>query len=271
MAIEFKLPEVSDGVKTVDIAEIKVKAGDVLTAGQVVMDLETEKAVVELECPHAGTVTKVHVSAGQSVAIGTPLLSIEIGASSVVPQATVPTKPATAIPVAQPIAAQPAVVSKVAAPNDCSQCAACRVRYSSACSRRPRHSATRTRSRRRFASSHRHWSRWTDHARGRAELRQEYSRRESVRARWLRPDCDSAAARFQPVRPGRTTSSKQDREGLSHKPELGVADDPARHAARSVRHHRSGGSSQAVWRDAWQERPEGDDDCHRHEGSRPRA
>lgn len=117
MAIEFKLPEVSDGVKTVDIAEIKVKAGDVLTAGQVVMDLETEKAVVELECPHAGTVTKVHVSAGQSVAIGTPLLSIEIGASSVVPQATVPTKPATAIPVAQPIAAQPAVVSKVAAPT----------------------------------------------------------------------------------------------------------------------------------------------------------
>ncbi|TXT37010.1 MAG: pyruvate dehydrogenase E2 component (dihydrolipoamide acetyltransferase), partial [Planctomycetota bacterium] len=110
MAIEFKLPEVSDGVKTVDIAEIKVKAGDVITAGQVVMDLETEKAVVELECPHAGTVAKVHVSAGQSVAIGSPLLSIESGAAvghvSNVPAPAVPavtSKPA-ASPATKPTA-----------------------------------------------------------------------------------------------------------------------------------------------------------------------
>ena len=124
MAIEFKLPEVSDGVKTVDIAEIKVKAGDVITAGQVVMDLETEKAVVELECPHAGTVAKVLVSAGQSVPIGAPLLSIEAGATAVAPtaapQAAAPAKQAAAIPVAQPIAAQPiavqpAVIQKAAA------------------------------------------------------------------------------------------------------------------------------------------------------------
>ncbi len=96
MAIEFKLPEVSDGVKTVDIAEIKVKAGDVVAKGQVVMDLETEKAVVELECPHAGTVVKVLVSAGQSVAIGAPLMSIE--ATAGVPPlggAAAPTTPVT--------------------------------------------------------------------------------------------------------------------------------------------------------------------------------
>lgn len=120
MAIEFKLPEVSDGVKTVDIAEIKVKPGDVISAGQVVMDLETEKAVVELECPHAGTVAKVHVSAGQSVAIGSPLLSIEAGATAAAPatapQATAPVKQAAAIPVAQPVAAQPSVAPKAATP-----------------------------------------------------------------------------------------------------------------------------------------------------------
>ena len=116
MAIEFKLPEVSDGVKTVDIAEIKVKAGDVITAGQAVMDLETEKAVVELECPHAGTVAKVHVTAGQTVAISAPLLSIEAGATSAAPtaapQSTAPEKAALAIPMAQPV-----VVPKVAAPT----------------------------------------------------------------------------------------------------------------------------------------------------------
>jgi pyruvate dehydrogenase E2 component (dihydrolipoamide acetyltransferase) len=124
MAIEFKLPEVSDGVKTVDIAEIKVKPGDVITAGQVVMDLETEKAVVELECPHAGTVAKVHVSAGQSVAIGTPLLSIEAGSSVVPPSGGTPATPSAATPVkpAAPViptsttttAAQPAVAKTTA-------------------------------------------------------------------------------------------------------------------------------------------------------------
>ncbi len=115
MAIEFKLPEVSDGVKSVDIAEIKVKAGDVLTAGQVVMDLETEKAVVELECPHVGTVVKVLVAAGQSVPIGTPLLSIE-AASSVVPPSSGTAAPAT--PVASAKATTPAPVAQpVAAPS----------------------------------------------------------------------------------------------------------------------------------------------------------
>lgn len=112
MAIEFKLPEVSDGVKTVDIAEIKVKPGDVITAGQVVMDLETEKAVVELECPHAGTVTQVHVAAGQSVAVGSPLLSIETDSSVAPPSGGTAASPAavTAAPakaaaaVAQPVA-----------------------------------------------------------------------------------------------------------------------------------------------------------------------
>lgn len=121
MAIEFKLPEVSDGVKTVDIAEIKVKAGDVITAGQAIMDLETEKAVVELECPHAGTVAKVLVSAGQTVPIGTPLLSIEAGSpspSAVAPPAAASAKPAAMTPVVQPVvAAQPAAMPKVATPT----------------------------------------------------------------------------------------------------------------------------------------------------------
>ncbi len=116
MAIEFKLPEVSDGVKTVDIAEIKVKAGDVISKNQVVMDLETEKAVVELECPHAGTVAKVLVSAGQTVAIGTPLLSIEPGAAAVVVQAASSSAPVapTAAPASKPATSAPPASPKAA-------------------------------------------------------------------------------------------------------------------------------------------------------------
>ena len=133
MAIEFKLPEVSDGVKTVDIAEIKVKAGDVITKGQVVMDLETEKAVVELECPHAGTVAKVLVTAGQTIAIGTPLLSIEAGAAAGVqaaslptpaaPAAAIPQKPVTSAPTA-PLPASPKAASSMTDPAAAQQSAA---------------------------------------------------------------------------------------------------------------------------------------------------
>lgn len=82
MAIEFKLPEVSEGVESADVAEIMVSVGDVVSAGQVVAEVETEKAVAEIECPHAGTVTKVHVSAGDSIPIGATLLTIDAEAAA---------------------------------------------------------------------------------------------------------------------------------------------------------------------------------------------
>lgn len=81
MAIEFKLPEVSEGVKTADVSDILVAEGDVITAGQVVVEVETEKAVAPVECPHAGRVAKIHVSPGQSVPIGAVLLTIEESAA----------------------------------------------------------------------------------------------------------------------------------------------------------------------------------------------
>lgn len=77
MAIDFKLPEVSEGVESADIAEVHVSEGDVITANQVVAEVETEKALAEIECPHAGRVAKVHVQAGDTVQIGAVLLTIE--------------------------------------------------------------------------------------------------------------------------------------------------------------------------------------------------
>ncbi len=76
MAIEFKLPEVSEGVESADVAEILVSEGDTITAGQTVMEIETEKAVVELPCPHAGRIEKIHVSTGDTVEVGGLLLTI---------------------------------------------------------------------------------------------------------------------------------------------------------------------------------------------------
>ncbi len=75
--MEFTLPEVSEGVESADVARVLVAAGDTVAAEQVVMEIETEKAVVELPCPHSGVVTKVHVAEGDTVAIGATLLSID--------------------------------------------------------------------------------------------------------------------------------------------------------------------------------------------------
>lgn len=77
MSIEFKLPSIGEGVSSADVAEIRVKPGDSIQAGQVVMELETDKAVVELPCPHAGKLEKLLVKSGDSITVGQALMIIE--------------------------------------------------------------------------------------------------------------------------------------------------------------------------------------------------
>lgn len=77
MAIEFKLPELGEGVDSADVADIRVSEGDTIEADQNVMELETEKAVMDLPCPHAGKIAKIHVSEGDTIQIGQTLFTIE--------------------------------------------------------------------------------------------------------------------------------------------------------------------------------------------------
>lgn len=71
------MPELGEGVEQADVAEILVEEGDTIEADQNVMELETEKAVADLPCPHAGRIAKIHVAEGDSVRIGELLLTIE--------------------------------------------------------------------------------------------------------------------------------------------------------------------------------------------------
>ncbi len=82
MSLEFKLPNIGEGVTEADIAEILVSVGDTVTANQTIMELETEKAVVELPSPQAGTIEKIHVKAGDSVQVGAVLVTLSDGAGS---------------------------------------------------------------------------------------------------------------------------------------------------------------------------------------------
>ncbi|HVU87712.1 MAG TPA: 2-oxo acid dehydrogenase subunit E2 [Pirellulales bacterium] len=82
MAIEFKLPDLGENVESGDVLSVLVHEGDTIQANQNVIELETDKATVEIPCPHAGRVSKIHVQPGQTVPIGTLLLSIEAAAGA---------------------------------------------------------------------------------------------------------------------------------------------------------------------------------------------
>src|SRR3982074_3532779 len=77
MAIDFKLPDLGENVDSGDVVNVLVKEGQEIQADQSVMEIETGKAVVELPCPYAGRITKIHVKKGAKVKVGQPLLSLE--------------------------------------------------------------------------------------------------------------------------------------------------------------------------------------------------
>ncbi len=120
--IEFVLQEVSEGVTAVDVAEIMVSAGDVIESGSVICEVETDKAVAEIECPHAGTITAVHISDGDNVEIGAPLITIETTVPAIAETDSVspaPAAPELTAPAKLPAAVTPARSPKSTAPvND---------------------------------------------------------------------------------------------------------------------------------------------------------
>jgi len=93
MAIDFKVPDLGENVDSGDIVNVMVKEGDEIQADQNVMEIETGKAVVELPCPYAGRIAKVHVQKGAKVKVGQALLTIE-GADGAKPVAAAKAAPA---------------------------------------------------------------------------------------------------------------------------------------------------------------------------------
>ena len=80
MNIDFNLPELGENIASGDVVSVLVREGDVIAANDGVVELETDKAVVEIPCPYAGKVTKVHVAKGQTLKVGQPVLSVEMEA-----------------------------------------------------------------------------------------------------------------------------------------------------------------------------------------------
>jgi len=75
---EFKLPDVGEGLTEADIVAWHVKPGDHVEDGQIIVEIETAKAVVELPCPWDGTVARLLAEEGQTVDVGVPIIAVEV-------------------------------------------------------------------------------------------------------------------------------------------------------------------------------------------------
>lgn len=75
---EFNMPDVGEGLTEAEILSWYVKPGDTVTDGQVVCEVETAKAAVELPIPYDGVVRELHVPEGTTVAVGAPIIAVEV-------------------------------------------------------------------------------------------------------------------------------------------------------------------------------------------------
>ncbi|MFE4195417.1 dihydrolipoamide acetyltransferase family protein [Paenarthrobacter sp. NPDC056912] len=78
MIKEFRLPDLGEGLTESEILSWKVAVGDTVTLNQVIAEVETAKAVVELPSPFAGVVAVLHEQPGTVVEVGKPIVSFEV-------------------------------------------------------------------------------------------------------------------------------------------------------------------------------------------------
>ena len=79
MPIEFKMPDLGENIENGDVVSLLVSVGDRIEEDQPVLELETDKAVIEVPSSAGGTVTAVHVKEGDNAAVGQLLLTLEAG------------------------------------------------------------------------------------------------------------------------------------------------------------------------------------------------
>ena len=106
MATEFTLPDLGENITSGDVVSVLVKVGDVVSPGQAVLEVETDKAVIEVPCPPGGVIQEVLVKKGETVNVGQALMSLSSSESQ--PETA---KPAAPSPVTESVtAAKPSSV-----------------------------------------------------------------------------------------------------------------------------------------------------------------
>src|SRR5258708_23883117 len=85
---QFKLPDVGEGLTEAGIVRWLVQPGDKIAINQIIVEIETAKALVELPSPYAGVVEDLLVPEGATADVGTPIISVQVGAGGTAVAAT---------------------------------------------------------------------------------------------------------------------------------------------------------------------------------------
>ncbi|MFH9723544.1 dihydrolipoamide acetyltransferase family protein [Streptomyces sp. NPDC017254] len=105
--LEFKLPDLGEGLTEAEIVRWLVSVGDVVAVDQPVVEVETAKAMVEVPCPYGGVVTARYGEEGTELPVGAPLLTVAVGGTGA------PEELAAAAPGAAPTVGENAADSAV--------------------------------------------------------------------------------------------------------------------------------------------------------------
>ncbi|MFH8608638.1 dihydrolipoamide acetyltransferase family protein [Streptomyces sp. NPDC018029] len=92
--MEFKLPDLGEGLTEAEIVRWLVEVGDVVAVDQPVVEVETAKAMVEVPCPYGGVVTARFGEEGAELPVGAPLLTVAVGAPAETAGSRAPEEPA---------------------------------------------------------------------------------------------------------------------------------------------------------------------------------
>ncbi|WP_327135931.1 2-oxo acid dehydrogenase subunit E2 (plasmid) [Streptomyces sp. NBC_01343] len=126
--LTFKMPDVGEGLVEAEILTWHVAPGDTVTDGQMICEVETAKAAVELPVPYDGVVAEIFHPAGATVAVGEPIISVSPAAAAPAERqevlvgygprtdAAAPRRRRSAAPAAAPAA--PAPAPRAAAPGE---------------------------------------------------------------------------------------------------------------------------------------------------------
>jgi pyruvate dehydrogenase E2 component (dihydrolipoamide acetyltransferase) len=79
MVIEFRLPELGENIDSGDVIKILVSEGETITKEQSVIEIETDKATIEVPAPVGGIVKKIHIKEGEKIHVGQLIMAIETG------------------------------------------------------------------------------------------------------------------------------------------------------------------------------------------------
>ena len=128
--IEFKLPELGENIEQGDLVRLMVAPGATVSAGQSVMELETDKAVVEVPSSVSGTVQEIRVKEGDKIKVGQVIFTVDgaeaktsrqppAAQAAAAATAPVPQKSPASTPPPSPVVAAPAAaVASTSGPNE---------------------------------------------------------------------------------------------------------------------------------------------------------